>query len=218
MEELKEELFSVLYDKGASMIGIADLRDIPESRYPVGICMLLAEPKERIETELAEEYFYNVILDEMAKAGVDFLRRKGFSAAADTASMQSADHCAALPHKTVAVKAGLGWIGKNSLLVTEAFGSAFRMTVLLTNAPLPANHAILESNCRDCRACVDACPAKALTGNDWKIGISREELIDIFSCNALFERQMADTVDTCTKCLDVCPYTYRYFKQDTEEY
>ena len=41
-----------------------------------------------------------------------------------------------MPHKTVAVHAGLGWIGKSALFVTEKYGSAVRLTSVLTDAPL----------------------------------------------------------------------------------
>ena len=66
-----------------------------------------------------------------------------------------------LSHKEVARRAGLGWIGRNNLLVTPEYGSRIRLVTILTNLPLPPDHP-LEQDCGDCRKCVDLCPASAI--------------------------------------------------------
>ena len=65
--------------------------------------------------------------------------------------------------KQWARRAGLGWIGRNTLLVNPVLGSYCNIGELVT--PSPADHydAPIENRCGDCRACVDACPNKALT-------------------------------------------------------
>ena len=54
---------------------------------------------------------------------------------------------AELPHKTVATRAGIGWIGKCALLVTEKYGSAIRLTTVLTDMDLETDQPINGSKC-----------------------------------------------------------------------
>jgi epoxyqueuosine reductase QueG len=57
--------------------------------------------------------------------------------------------------------AGLGWWGRNNLLVNPRFGSQFRLASVLTDAPLEAD-APLDHDCGRCAACVNVCPAEAI--------------------------------------------------------
>jgi epoxyqueuosine reductase QueG len=66
-----------------------------------------------------------------------------------------------ISHKAVAVRAGLGWIGRNNLLVTPQWGSQVRLVTVLTNAeiePQPPE----STDCGTCRACISQCPAGAI--------------------------------------------------------
>jgi epoxyqueuosine reductase QueG len=67
-----------------------------------------------------------------------------------------------LPHKTVATKAGFGWIGKSALLITKRYGAAIRLASVLTDADLDTAEPVEQSMCGDCRQCADHCPAKAI--------------------------------------------------------
>ncbi len=66
-----------------------------------------------------------------------------------------------LSHKLVAYWAGLGWIGRNNLLVNPKYGARIRLTTILTDLPLKFDEP-MEFGCGDCYECVKACPAKAL--------------------------------------------------------
>jgi len=66
-----------------------------------------------------------------------------------------------LSHKHVANASGLGWIGRNNLLVTEPFGSRIRLVTILTDLPLKV-HSPLERDCGSCRACMKVCPVGAI--------------------------------------------------------
>lgn len=69
-----------------------------------------------------------------------------------------------LSHKKLAWLAGLGWRGRNNLLVTKKWGAQVRLASVLTNLPLtPARP--LDSTCGDCRRCLDVCPAGAIKQN-----------------------------------------------------
>lgn len=106
------------------------------------------------------------------------------------------------PHKTIAVMSGVGWIGKNNLLVTPEFGSALCIGTILTDAPLNSIPLqITESKCGACKNCVSVCQTNALTGVNWEQNISREDIVDIHKCT------------TCMKCMIYCSYTQRFLKQ-----
>lgn len=99
-----------------------------------------------------------------------------------------------LPHKTLAVRAGMGWIGRNNLLVTESHGCRLTLSTVLTNAPLPMEDAVQAVNrCGSCMACVRACPVGALSGKKWTPQMERDKIVDVEACRL------------CLKCMQVCP-------------
>jgi len=106
-----------------------------------------------------------------------------------------------LPHKTVALRAGLGFIGKNNLLVTNRYGCALMFGKVLTTAPfVTTNEMSKEPQCGDCNICVDVCPTKALLGKTWDVTVTRDEMMTRKLCNL------------CLKCMIWCPYTMEYIK------
>lgn len=223
---LKEELFRILSEKGAVRMGIADLSDVAEGTMRVGVSVAVPVPKHIVRdlmTAPTKEYYdtyyaLNAQLDEIVESGAQFLRGRGFQAAANTTKVVRTDDNwqTPLPHKTVAVRAGLGWIGKSCLLVTETHGGAIRLSSLLTDAPLPCDAPVTESRCGGCTACVKACPAKALTGALWTPGMAREELFHREICKEKQVERMKQATgietDLCGLCFAVCPYTQRYLK------
>ena len=162
-------------------------------------------------------------LNRIVLAGEDFLKSRGFRVYAQTTDRVSSDEnwITPLPHKTVATRAGLGWIGKSCILVTEAFGSAIRLSSLLTDAPLPCGQPVTSSRCGACRACVDNCPAHALKGTLWSAGMDREALFDKDTCYKkqveLMRQRTGIEADLCGKCFVVCPYTRRYLAREDAE-
>jgi epoxyqueuosine reductase len=70
---------------------------------------------------------------------------------------------AAISHKAVARVAGLGWQGKNLLLITPQYGPRVRLVTVLTNAPLTPD-APIKNRCGKCMLCHDACPVGAIKG------------------------------------------------------
>jgi epoxyqueuosine reductase QueG len=104
-----------------------------------------------------------------------------------------------LPHKTVVLNAGLGFIGKNNLLVTEQYGCAVLFGKVLTTALFEIKSKTpIEPKCGDCTVCVDVCQPNALRGTTWDITTKREDMMVRKHC-AL-----------CLKCMIWCPYTERY--------
>ncbi|MBN6187933.1 tRNA epoxyqueuosine(34) reductase QueG [Aneurinibacillus sp. BA2021] len=67
----------------------------------------------------------------------------------------------ALSDRAVAERAGLGWIGKNTSLLTPEFGSWVYLGEMLTDAPFPPDQPV-EEECGDCTLCIDSCPTGAI--------------------------------------------------------
>ncbi|SCZ11464.1 hypothetical protein SAMN03080606_04367, partial [Alkaliphilus peptidifermentans DSM 18978] len=105
-------------------------------------------------------------------------------------------------HKYAAVNAGLGWIGKNALFVSNDFGPRVRLATVLVDLDLPINRQPKYEGCKDCDICVRACPTKCLKGIKWKRGMMREDIVDIENCKDYFETR---SNHICALCLLVCP-------------
>lgn len=143
--------------------------------------------------------------DDLAK----FLQNQGYRAWSQSDKNQeenghydSKNHTTPLPHKTIAVKAGLGLIGKHDLLITREWGSAICMCTVLTNAPLQVGNASeMQSQCGNCTICKEVCETGAISGKSWSKGTGRDELVDVQKCT------------TCLKCMVHCPWTKDYAKK-----
>jgi epoxyqueuosine reductase QueG len=70
-------------------------------------------------------------------------------------------------HKSAATSAGIGWIGRNGLLINPIHGPRLSLATVLTDAPLKNGTPIEACLCGDCRMCIDHCPSGAITGNNW---------------------------------------------------
>lgn len=225
--KLTEELRSLLFSRGADLVGIGDMSGVKGCAFRTGISVAVALPADVVrdlQKAPTREYYdlyysLNDRLDRIVTAGEDFLKSRGHEAYAVTTDRVSIDEnfISELPHKTVATRCGLGWIGKNCLLVTPQFGSAVRISSLLTDAPLAYDEPVDRSRCGSCRQCVDDCPAKALHGFLWESGTPREKIVDVKSC---YEKQIeimsASTgieTDLCGKCFAVCSYTRKYLNK-----
>ena len=110
--------------------------------------------------------------------------------------------------KYAAVNAGLGWIGKNDVLITEEYGPRVRLSAVLIDYPFEYGNKMTESRCGSCTKCVDICPHKALTGANWNINTLRNELIDYHLCNQKRSAYIEShgRKNACGLCMAVCPY------------
>ncbi len=113
-------------------------------------------------------------------------------------------------HKTAATCAGLGWVGKNGLLINSQYGSKLTWATVLTDAPLHPASPTEESECGDCDLCVRHCPSGAIKGDHWSLESPRKRLVLYDKCAALKgSRQSLEGKPNCGFCVTVCPYSRR---------
>ncbi len=230
MNELEEALTKVMLSEGANMVAFADIGDLPardrkymDSAVWIGVALdplvvrdMAKGPTKRYEIEYRQK---NELLANLARHAAKVVRGFGFEAHVRLPTDEDIDWIdltTSLPHKTVATRAGVGWIGKCGLLVTEEFGSAIRMAAVLTDAAFSWTQPIGASMCGDCEACVQACPAEAATGEDWIKGMDREEYYDAHVCHEYIldlMREKGLSSKICGVCIGVCPYTMDYVER-----
>ena len=213
----------ILKDRNTALIGFADLSEIDaDSRcgfqYGISIAIKL-KVLPSTSNEPSKEYYdeYNGVSRELREASnflASAIKERGFNAYSLAGERSNEDYRTRLPFKTLATRAGLGWIGKSAALVTKQFGSAIRLNGVLTDMPLETGTPINSSLCGKCTECVKCCPGKAITGNLWDLHTDRDNLLNAFDCKkAVVERGkvFGVTEGTCGICIAVCPFTKRGF-------
>ncbi len=111
-------------------------------------------------------------------------------------------------HKTAATCAGLGWIGKNGLIINERYGSKLTWATVLTDAPLWPDKPYVSSRCGDCDLCVRHCPSGAVHGHIWSLCDPLKEFVSYDKCKALKSGRTAlKEKPNCGFCVTVCPYS-----------
>lgn len=179
--ENTEKIKTLCHQWGVSFFGVADLRTFkkedsllpPETldQLPFGISVgfhLSDAILNGIEDQPTPIYFHhyqrvNILLDTIGLIVTSTIQAHGYQAMPIPAS-QIVDwktQKGHLSHKHVARAAGLGWIGRNNLLVNEQFGSRIRLLTILTNLPLVIDSPS-RKDCGSCRACLKVCPAGAI--------------------------------------------------------
>ncbi len=110
--------------------------------------------------------------------------------------------------KAWAAKAGIGWIGKNSNLLSKQVGSFFFIAELILDLELKSDHPVTD-HCGSCTACIDACPTDAITSPYQVDGSKCISYFTIELKDALpteFKGKMDDWMFGCDVCQDVCPW------------
>ena len=121
--------------------------------------------------------------------------------------------------RALAQKAGLGWFGKNAMLLNPKAGSLFFLGELYTDLPLPIDAPFEQEHCGSCSACRTACPTGAIV--DDKVVDSRKCIsyltIELHGAIPVeFRRAMGNRIYGCDDCQLVCPFT-RFTRMTQED-
>lgn len=175
-----EELKEFALQQGVSLFGAADIRGIRDefdlngalkAKFDRAISLgkrLIDGVLLDIKDSPTPLYFHhyrqvNFFLDRTAFLISTYIQKRGFLAVPIPAS-QTLDwerQKGHLSHKKIGCLAGLGWIGRNNLLVNSELGARFRLVTVLTDMPLGTDNP-LEFGCGECKKCIKPCPAQAI--------------------------------------------------------
>lgn len=115
--------------------------------------------------------------------------------------------------RELAQRAGLGWIGKNTMLINPQVGSYFFLAVLLLSIELPVDEPMRSDHCGSCTRCLEACPTACILP-DRTIDASRcisYLTIELHGEIPLdLRKQMDDWIFGCDVCQQVCPWNNRF--------
>jgi epoxyqueuosine reductase QueG/predicted GNAT family acetyltransferase len=231
MASLSTQIKAKLIKEGASLVGFADVSKLPADvrcsmKFAISMAVALdASIINEISQGPTKRYYHeysraNEFLSWLCGVAVDELKGRGSGTVATEPTVEQLNYetlATAHPHKTVATRAGLGWIGKSALLVTEEYGPAVRLATVLTDAEFDVGKAVDNSHCGECRKCVECCPGQAILGKNWEAGAERQTIYDAFACcdaaKRLSERiGIASTI--CGICINICPWTQKYIARE----
>jgi len=160
---------------------------------------------EEIKEHPTKLYFHhyrmlNNFLDQVALRLSNLIQKKGFLAIPIPASqiVDWQNQKAHLSHKKIGFLAGLGWIGRNNLLVNEKLGSQFRLVSILTDMPLKLDKPI-KKDCGGCFLCLEACPVGAIKKEPKDF-----EHLKCFEKLKEFQKQRFVDQYICGICVKVC--------------
>ena len=150
---------------------------------------------------------YHDVIHEKLKSLVAFMQSE-----TPRAKARGIVDTAPLLEREFAQLAGLGWIGKHTLLINKPAGSYFFLAALLTDQELNYDEPFTVDHCGTCRACLDACPTQAFP---------QPYVLDASRCISYLTIELRESIPVelrsgigewlfgCDVCQDVCPWNHR---------
>lgn len=207
---MKTSLKRELLDHGATVVGIADLRGYLSGE----ISHLDRAVTIGVDRKLNEDTLS--LLMSLQKRAVRFLKARGHrTLAIPPDSDRKKDTFISklyslFNHKMAATSAGLGWIGKNGLLISPHYGPRLSLVTVLTDARLRPDTPIERCLCGECMLCIEHCPSKAITGTEWSRSSPFVELVKLNACRShKAAKRATDNKPNCGLCINICPYGRR---------
>ncbi len=202
-ENIKKELLS----HGATVVGFADLRGYLGGEIAhLGRAVSIAVDRRLNEDTLT-------ILARLEKRAVRALKNRGHrTLAIPPDSDRKRDTFISklyslFNHKMAATSAGLGWVGKNGLLISLDHGPRLSLATVLTDALLAPDAPVEHSLCGGCTLCVVHCPSKAITGREWSRTDPFVVLVRLEACREHKSSRRGTTgKPNCGLCINICPY------------
>ncbi len=216
---------------GASLVGIAAaelMQGAPEGHRATDLLrdaktiVVVATPQARAILSDAPPTVYTrstfsceakleVITHDLA----NFLDERGFKALPIQVRMSlMMDYNALMgdmSHRHAAVFAGLGQMGKNSLLITPEYGNRCYISSVITNAAVKTDEPFKKDLCTDCLACIDACPVRAISESNEGSYLGKK-YVEKHRCYAYCKTQTDEYPSTqglytCRECRTICIYS-----------
>ena len=208
LTKMLQELEDLARRQGASLFSVASTSEEERKKFGLPFAIVLAvrlsnSCLERVLDRPTKPYLHhykqvNYLLDRAALLLANYIQEKGKDALPIPASqvIDWTEMKGDISHKKMAHLAGIGWIGRNSLIVSPRFGARIRLVTVLTDLELPVGRPI-DAGCGDCRACIKACPAGAIK--------ERAEDFDLSACKAqldIFRKEIGQHI--CGICVKAC--------------
>jgi epoxyqueuosine reductase QueG len=217
--EMRSEVYraikKMVSELGITLFGVANIEelklkfpDYPEivGEFKYGISLGIRLNDKIIESiedkpNLLYKHHYrqaNIHLDQVCFRVANYIQAEGYEALPIPASIiidweKQRGH---LNHKIIAEGAGLGFRGRNNLLVTPQFGARIRLCTILTNLPLSCDTP-KTGDCGECTKCVSACPVSAIKKEGF-------ELSTCFELLNYFRKKEGIGVYICGICIKAC--------------
>ena len=138
----------------------------------------------------------------------DYLTKIGYQAVVCDSSTEKGS---VLPLKLAAIRAGLGWQGKHSLLISKKYGTFLALGGIITGAILESNTKEEPDRCRNCEQCQEACPLGALKQ---PYVLNRKKCMShLLMAETLPEKVQAvmeNRIGDCEICQDACPWNRKH--------
>ena len=150
---------------------------------------------------------YHDLIRERLHALADFHRQM-----TPAATIRGVVDTAPLLEREFAELAGLGWVGKNTLLLNRKFGSWFFLAALLSSETLAYDEPVTAGHCGTCRACIDACPTGAIV-EPYRLDARKCISYLTIELQGPIPPEQRDSIGPrvfgCDICQDVCPFNRR---------
>jgi len=207
--QLSDEIKTVATKLGAAAVGITRISEKEcyqdyQPKYKYAICIayemnyeIMKEQvtwlKGGLETVRAYTRITGIVV-ELAK----YIRQQGWPA---RAYCESAD----ILHIPLAIKAGIGELGKHGSLINKELGSNLRLATVLTDLPLALDQPVdigVEDLCASCRRCTRDCPVDAISDEKQLVRGIDKWYVDFDKCVPYFSKTYG-----CGICIQVCPWS-----------
>lgn len=177
---------------------------MPYGPHPVG------EPTLRYARYLNEDDYHDVMKSKLERAFLQMAEQKLLP---DAFNYKICVDTSAVLERTWAVLSGLGWIGKNTLLIHPQHGSYLFLGVVFTNAIFNKEVTLLKDYCGSCTRCISSCPTEALSSHDLdsRKCISYLTLEQRGSWSA--PQPLNGFLAGCDLCQESCPYNTKAVKK-----